>query len=303
MTGLFDPVSHTTPLNSGPVTGGGTLEVHGTGFVANLTTVNFVGTSPTQNLILAGTSVNVTSPTVLTVTIPAATTLTPPSYYVVVTTPNGTSASIAASQYTYSPTVPTVTGVTTASGSATGSAAGGSTVIISGTGFLSPTGGSTTVEFVDTQNAGNVYTSPSNSISVNSSGTQVTAVTPAISSTDLTYYVQVLTAPGGLSLPGLTFVYVPLLPLAASVYATQGAGGTQVTITGVGFVTSSTTVQLVPSSGSGTLTLTGVAVTGSTSLVGTVPNGGTVNRVYYVQVTTPSGSSSAGNGAPQFTYT
>jgi len=288
---------------SGPATGGGTLTLTGSGFVTGSTSVSLVSTTATQNLVLNGTNVAVSSSTSLTVTIPAATTVT--SYNVVVTTPNGSSASSAATQYTYNPVIPTVTGVTTPSGSATGSAAGGSTVTITGTGFLTNNlfGDTTTVEFVDTQNAANVYTAPTNAVTVNSTGTQVTAVTPAISSTDLTYYVVVVTAPvGDPSAYGPTFTYQPLLPLVASVFMTQGGPNTQVTVTGVGFVTGATTVQLVPTSGSGTLTLTGVTVTGSTTLTGTVPSGGTVNRAYYVEATTPSGSSGS-SGAPQFTYT
>ncbi len=294
---------------SGFVIGGGTLTVTGTGFVAGSTSVNFVGSAAAQNLVLNGTNVTVTSPTSLTVSIPPATTTG--AYNVLVTTPNGTSGAIAGvTVYTYNPDAPTVTGVTTSSGSATGSAAGGSTIIVTGSGFLSQSAGdSTTVQFIDQGPGTNVYTAPSSSVVVNSTGTQLTATTPAISSTDLNYSVQVVTAPGGSSGTAFSFTYSPLLPLAASVFATQGPAGTQVTVTGVGFITNTvsapnnTVVQLVPTTGNGaTLTLTGVSVSGSTTLTGTVPTGGTNNRAYYVEVTTPSGSSGS-SGAPQYTWT
>ena len=310
VSGLFNPTGHTADT-SGPTTGLGTLEVDGTGFVTGATSVNFVGTTASQNLVLNATSVNVTSSTTLTLTVPVATTVT--TYNVVVTTPNGTSASSSSSQYTYNPVVPSITSVTTALGPATGSAAGGSTITVTGTGFLNNLAGdSTTVEFVDTTNANNVYTAPSSTVQVVTTGAntgiQLTAATPAISSLDYSYYVVIVTAPGGTSANGPVFTYQPLLPLVASVYAPASGGpsggpGTSVTLTGVGFITSNTTVQLVQTSGSGsTLSLTGVSVSGSTTLTGTVPSGGTVNRAYYVEVTTPSGTSGS-SGAPQFSYT
>ena len=200
VTGLFNSTTHAS-LSSGPATGSGTMEVDGTGFQAGSTWVTFVGSSsiPVPNLVLTATNVNVTSPTSLTLSIPAATTLG--AYNVVVTTPNGVSATGPASQYTYNPVIPTVTSVTTASGSATGSAAGGSTVIVSGTGFLTNSGpDTTTVEFIDQTN-GTIYTSPPTTVVVNSTGTQLTAATPAISSLDLNYDVVVLTAPGGQASP------------------------------------------------------------------------------------------------------
>jgi hypothetical protein len=167
------------------------------------------------------------------------------------------------------------------------------------------TGNTTSVQFIDPLNAANTYTAPTFSITVNSTGTQLTATTPAISSTDLTYNVVVVTSPGGTSLAGAsgtTFAYQPLLPLVASVFATSGAGGASVTVTGVGFISGNTTVQLVSTGNSPTLTLTAVTLTGSTSLTATVPSGGKVNGTYDVVVTTPSGSSGT-NSAPVFTYT
>ncbi len=86
-----------------------------------------------------------------------------------------------------------------------------------------------------------------------------------------------------------------------------------VTITGIGFVTNATTVQLIPTSGTfATLNATGVSVSSSTTLTATVPTGGHTGQTYYVEVTTTSGGGScptqqnggcaAGGAAPQYTY-
>ena len=313
LIGIVPPTVTGISSTTGATTGGGTLTVTGAGFVTNQgcppinpsceTSVNFVGTNPSQNLVLTGTAVTVASPTSLTVAIPAATTVT--TYNVVVTTPNGSSATGAGCgcQYKFTPVIPKVTGVTTSTGSTSGSAAGGDTLSISGTGFLSSAAGdSTKVAFVDTQNFSNVYYANASSVSVNAAGNVVTAVTPAIPSTDLTYYVVVQTAPGGTSATGPTFTFQPFTPVVASVFQTSGAPGASVTLTGVGFVAGATTVQLVPTGSGSSLNMTSVSVSNSTTLTATVPTGGTANRTYYVEVTTTTGGSSGSNGAPVFTW-
>jgi len=97
------------------------------------------------------------------------------------------------------------------------------------------------------------------------------------------------------------------------------------TITGIGFVSGQTTVQLVPTSGGGgggggggcqpwqfpcgggggggatTLNATNVNVQSSTQLTATVPSGGVSGSAYYVQVTTTAGGASGTSGAPTFT--
>ncbi len=72
------------------------------------------------------------------------------------------------------------------------------------------------------------------------------------------------------------------------------------TVTGIGFATGQTTVQLVPTSGpGGNLNATNVTVQSSTQLTATVPSGGS-GKTYYIQVTTTTGGSSGTNGAPTF---
>jgi hypothetical protein len=81
---------------SGPIAGGTTLTLTGTGFVAGETTVNFVqesgGVPSSLNVVVPASSTNttVTSSTSLTVVTPAVSTAT--TYFVTVTTQNGTSA-------------------------------------------------------------------------------------------------------------------------------------------------------------------------------------------------------------------
>jgi len=292
---------------SGPAypVNGSTVTVTGTDFVSGSTTVNFVATTQSLNLSLPGTSVNVTSPTSLTVVIPAATTVT--SYYVIVSTPNGSSPAVVgptgtAAEYTYQPVLPTVSSISIASGGTPmGSAAGGTAITITGTGFLSNFAGDTTaVNFVDTQNASNVI--PATNLTVNSS-TSITATTPSVSSTDLTYYVVVTTDPTGLpSADGPVFTYQLFNPVVASVSPTSGGGASQsLTLTGIGFITGGTTVSFVPVAGGNTPTASNVSVSSSTALTVTV-SGGTKNDVYYVEVTTSGGNSGTGGAANEYTY-
>lgn len=303
---LVTPTVTALSTAQGPVTGGTALTVTGTGFVSGSTSVNFVSTTASQNLIISGGSVTVNSATSLSLTTPPATTVT--SYYVIVTTPNGSSTG--GPSFTYQPVVPSVTGVSTPSGLTppSGSAAGGTSITITGTGFLSNLSGNTsTVNFVDTANPAVVFQAPAQSVAVNATGTVLTATTPGITSTDTTYYVTVTTAPGGTSAQGSAqFTFQPLYPVVASISPTTGPlnGTTAVTITGIGFVSGATTVQLIPQSGGGgtvNIPATSVSVSSSTTLTTTIPAIGGTAKPYYVQVTTTTGGASGTAGAPIFT--
>jgi hypothetical protein len=302
-------------VTSGPVNTSTPLTVTGTGFVSGATLVNLVSTTASQNLILPGTSITVNSATSLSVTAPPATTAT--SYYVEVTTPYGTSTVQpgVSPTFTYQSVVPQVTGVSSPSG-AQGSAAGGSAITITGTGFLDNVAGdSTTVNFVDVNNTSVVVQSTYARVSAYSNGTQtITAVTPAITNADTTYYVTVTTAPGGTSAVNAAYewTFTPLTPVVSGVSPATGTAGTVLTITGIGFVSGQTTVQLVPTTGGScygwycgpapqTLNATNVSVQSSTQLTATVPSGGSSGTSYYVEVTTTAGGSSGSNGAPTFT--
>ena len=119
-------VTSVTP-NNGPAAGTNTVTVAGSGFVSGSTSVDF-GTT-------AGTAVDVTSGTSLTVVVPAGT----GTVSVTVSTTAGGSSAPLADAYTYN-AAPTVTSVTPNNGPP----AGTNTVTVAGSGFVS---GSTSVDF------------------------------------------------------------------------------------------------------------------------------------------------------------
>ena len=169
---------------------------------------------------------------------------------------------------------PTVTSLATTSGPS----AGGTSVVITGTGFT----GASAVVFGSTSATG---------FTVNSA-TQITATAPAGSAgtVDIT-----VTTTGGTSATGAgdQFTYVAA-PTVTSLATTSGpsAGGTSVVITGTGFTGASAVVF-------GSTSATGFTVNSATQITATAPAGsaGTVD----VTVTTPGGTS-ATSAADQFTY-
>ena len=134
---------------AGPAAGGTTVVITGT---------NFIGATAVRFGTVNATSFTVNSATQITAVSPAGTVGS--TVQVSVTTPAGTSANTAADDFTYQG-VPTVTAISPIAGPA----AGGTTVVITGTNFI----GATAVRF-GTVNA--------TSFTVNSA-TQITAVSPA----------------------------------------------------------------------------------------------------------------------------
>ena len=304
VTGLSSPVTG-LPVTGGPaypVAPNNTLTLTGTGFVAGSTTQNsvtFVAIPASVNVIIPATVTAAPSSTSLTITIPPTTTVTPSGFYVIVTTPNGSSSAGPANTYTYQNVIPTISNIVTATGGASGSAAGGTSIVITGTGFLSNSANSTKVDLVDTTNASNVL--PVANLTVNSA-TSITATTPPDPLSDLTFYVRVTTSPGGQSttVGAPVFTFQLLNPVVGGVSPSSG-GSQTITITGVGFVTGATTVKLVPTTGT-TLTATNPTVSNSTTMTATVPTGGVTGKVYAVEVTTSGGNSGTGSVANQYTY-
>jgi hypothetical protein len=133
---------------SGPLSGGQTVTVRGTDFTG-ATAVKFGATPGTSLVVVSATKLTVVSPAHAAGVVPIR-----------VTTPDGTSALVAADQYTYAP-APTITSISPTSGPA----AGGQTVTVNGTDFT----GVTAVKFGST---------PGTSVTVISS-TQLTVVSPA----------------------------------------------------------------------------------------------------------------------------
>jgi hypothetical protein len=197
--------------NSGTALGGTSVTITGTGF-ANVVYVSFGG--------YAAQSFTIDSDTSITAVAPAL-------YYdgtvdiTVQTLASGWSATSVADQFTYADPAPAVTGVAPN----TGTAAGGDTVTITGSGFTTADG----VFF------GGVAAA---SFTVNSDGS-ITATTPATSA-DGTVDVTV-TNFGGTSATGTAdqFTYADPAPTVTSVSPNTGtaAGGDTVTITGSGFTT------------------------------------------------------------------
>ncbi|MBB5035561.1 beta strand repeat-containing protein [Prosthecobacter vanneervenii] len=236
---------------SGPLSGGVSVTITGTNF-SGATGVTIGGA--------AATSVTVVDSTHITCTTPAHSAGTAS---VVVTTPGGSNA--ANSLYTYL-AAPTVSSVSPASGTVNG----GTSVVITGTGFTSDA----VVKF------GGV-TATITSVS----GTSITCTTPTGGGAGPAS-VQV-TTPGGTNTANTLYSYVLTPPTVASVTPSSSTtdGGTTVTITGTNFsAVSSVTFGGVPA--------TDVVVVSNTSLTCTTPAVGAPGGAS-VLVTTPSGTSAA----------
>jgi hypothetical protein len=250
---------------SGATGGGNTLTITGS---------NFTGASAVAFGSANATSFTVTSATSITATIPPGTAGT---VDITVTTAAGVSAVVTADHYTYTGTAPTVTGIAPASGPA----AGGTLVTITGSNL----NGATAVKF------GSVAAA---SFTVNSAG-QITATAPAqaAGSYDIT-----VTTPYGTSTTSSAdrFAYVnPPAPSVMSISPSSGpvAGGTSVTINGFYF-TGATAVKF------GGTAAASFTVVSDIKITATAPPGtaGTVD----ITVTTPSGTTTL-TGGDQFTYT
>ncbi|KAJ5151505.1 hansenula MRAKII killer toxin-resistant protein 1 precursor [Penicillium canariense] len=196
------PVVSSVSPTSGPVAGGTTVTIVGSGFTG-ATAVTF-GSTPATFTVNSNTQITATAPAG-----PSGGGPVP----VVVTGPGGTSAS--GVNYTYIP-APVVTSVSPTAGPA----AGGNTVSIIGSGFT----GATAVTFGSTPATFSVI-----------SNTQITAVAPAGPSGGGPVPV-IVTGPGGTSASGVNYIYIPA-PVVSSVSPISGpvAGGTVVTILGSGF--------------------------------------------------------------------
>jgi YVTN family beta-propeller protein len=243
-------------VNAGPVAGGTSVTVTGTGFVAGATTIDFGG--------IAGTGPSCTT-TSCTATSPAGT--VGPAWITVVTA-GGTSPNTAA--FTYE-VVPSVTAISVGAGPV----AGGTSVTVTGTGFVV---GATDIDF-----GAIAGTSPS------CTTTSCTATSPA--GTAGAVNVTAVTA-GGTSLDTATFTYDDT-PTVTSVTPVAGPVlvGTLVTITGTGLLDAS-------SAGFGGIVATGFSCSSDTTCVATSPAGLVAGPVG-VTVTNATGISS---GTVTFTY-
>ncbi len=193
--------------NNGPQSGGGTLTISGSGFVAGATVT--VGGS-------ACTSPNVNSSSSMTCILPAK---IDGIYDVVVMNANATFSTLISS-FTYN-TFPTVTTVSPTSGKL----AGGSTLTISGTGFIN--GATVTI-------GGNTCASP-----VFISSTSMSCQLPGNIAGSYSVVVTNPDTQSGIKVGAYTYNAVPTI---TSVTPSTGKalGGTMVTITGTGFIAGAT---------------------------------------------------------------
>ncbi|MEV0363741.1 beta strand repeat-containing protein [Nocardia fusca] len=238
---------------AGPASGGNTVTITGTGFTGPLT-VRFGTTA---------TIFTINSPTQITAIAPPGT----GTVQVTVTGSGGTSNGVS---YTYA-AVPSLTSLTPSSGPT----AGGTTVILTGTGL-------------STASAVNFGGTPATSFTVNSA-TQITAVAPAGTGT-----VQVTVTTAGGTTNGLAYTYVAVPTLTTLVPSSGPAtGGTTVVLTGTGLtgatavtfggtpatsftVNSATQITAVAPAGSGTVQVTVTTV------------GGTSNGLAYTYIPVPT---------------
>ncbi len=172
-------------ISSGPATGGTSVSIVGTGFVAGESTVDFGSNAATGVVVNSDTSITATSPA------------GSGTVHITVTTPGGTSATSTNDEYTYVP-APTVTSVSPTSGPA----AGGTTVTITGSNFgIAPTVkfGNTTASGVSTNSPTSISaTSPAGSGTVDITVTSLGG-TSATSAADHFTYLTVPGAPTGVT--------------------------------------------------------------------------------------------------------
>jgi hypothetical protein len=257
-----------TPQTGGSA-GGTTVSITGSGFITGAT-VKFGDRSATVVSI---------TPTVITVTSPATTSLGAVDVQVA-NSVGSTDISGTADDFTYTASVPTVTGLNPTSGPVTG----GTPVTVTGTGFI--TGATVTVNGVGA--TGVTVTSP----------TTITMTTPA-STVAGTVSVQVTNEPGKSSSTAGTaddFTYEATEPTVTLVSPSSGStvGGELVTITGTGFI-SPASVKF------GTLAGTSVTVVSPTSITVRTPATITPGLVA-VEVTTSGGSSAPAGTLDDYTY-
>ncbi|WP_205756858.1 putative Ig domain-containing protein [Solilutibacter silvestris] len=248
----------------GVLTGGNTVVINGTG-LAWATAVNFGGVSATFTI---------SNDSQILATAPAGAV---GIVDVTVTTPGGTSSTGVVDQYTYV-APPTVTSISPTSGP-TG---GGTTVVITGTGFAAA------------PSAGAVKFGATNASYTVNSNTQITATSPAgaVGTVDV-----MVTTLGGTSATSAAdqYTYAPA-PTVTAISPTSGptSGGTTVVITGNGFASAPPTGAV--KFGATTASYT---INSNTQITATSPAGGAGT----VDVTVTSlGGTSATSAADQYTY-
>ena len=255
--------------NRGPVAGGNTVTINGTGFAG--TPVVLFGAN-------AATGVAAVTPTSFTCVAPASTGAAIGAVNVTVTASGQDVKKISA--YTYE-NPPSITALEPSQGVATG----GTTVVITGANFDTATG-ATTVTFGGVAATGIVV----------NAGNQITCVSPA----GTVGAANVVVSVNGVNSAPATFTYLAAPPPTPSVTLVNAAtgpalGGTSVTVTGTNF---DTTANATTVTFNGVMATT-VSVTSATTLTCTTPP--STSSTLVPVVVTVSGVASA--PANLFTYT
>jgi hypothetical protein len=245
---------------SGKPAGGDSVTITGSGF-SGATSVKFGAAAATAMTVGSDAQITATSPA-------GAATVD-----VTVTTPAGTSASSAADQFTYTAVPAVVTGISPA----VGSAAGGNSVTITGSGFL----GAASVQF-------GTVGAPAMTVV---SDTQITATSPAGGPGIIDVTVVNRAGPSAVGTAD-KFTYIsPPTVTGISPASGTAVGGAIVTITGTGF-SGNVSVQF------GTVSAPAMTVVSGTQITATSPAGaGTVD----VTVSNTAGTS-ATSAADRFGY-
>jgi hypothetical protein len=253
--------------NSGTINGGTVVSITGTGFLGGAT-VSVGGSAATGVTVVNSTSITATTPA------HAAGTVN------VIVTNSDTQSGTLTQGFTYttvSNPAPTLTGISPASGAA----AGGTAVTITGSGFLA----GATVSLGGTQATG---------VTVMSS-TSITAITPAHAAGTVNVIVTNSDTQSGTLTQGFTYTAVSNpAPTLTGISPASGtaAGGTAVTITGTGFLAGAT-VSL------GGTQATGVTVMSSTTITALTP----AHAAGAVNVVVSNAEQQAGTLADGYTYT
>ena len=302
------------------IAGGTPLTITGTGFVPG-SSVTFTdeagGTATTSNVVITVPASQVTASnctganstcSTLSLTAPAVTSGVPSgsfaaSYFVTVTTPGGTSEFVQPAgvlNYTaFTPTITGISGTEESGGVPGGSITGGSTVTITGTGFLNTYTSSGSAQF-----AAQVWfvcansNCPSNGSSVQgsdvtvASDTSLSVVSPAVTAPG-DWYVQVDTFGGQSTQTTYDFNYGVQVPIITDLTPTSGTAGTNITINGGNFLSGSTVAFYLDQNGNPTGTGVSASIVAnsltSTSMTVTVPTTGlTAGSQYFPVITLPS---------------
>lgn len=248
---------------AGSVAGGTVITITGSGFV-NGATVTVGGTAATSVTVVNATTITATTPTTSTSGVTT----------VAVTNPDTQSGSLAGG-YTYNPlAAPTVTAVSPN----TGPAAGGTSITITGTGFV--TGATVSIGGVAATSV------------VVASATSITAITPQRPAGAVPVVVTNTDGQSGSLLAAFT-ASANTAPTVSSVSPNTGttSGGTSISITGTGFLPNAVVVI-------GGVAASGVTVVNGTTITATAP----AHAAGAVAVTVTNYDGLAGTNATGYTY-